>query len=271
MTTLPTTRPGSTFTTVYGPVTSWRYGRSLGIDLIGQTSTCSFNCVYCQLGEIQTVTTKRQIFQPTEQIIAELEQVPDWNAVDMVTLSGSGEPTLALNLEEVIQVARLISHKPVAVLTNGTLLTDVSVRLALQTATHIAVKLDAISADQLQRVNRPAPALALEHIQRGIAQLRSGYAGQLAVQTMVLAPWLTAQLNEYVQRMIELQPDEIQLNTPRRPRSLQRQLEMRGNHPADGSPMPAHTQALRCVSPLTVQAIASQISQATKIPVRYAH
>ncbi|MGK7944070.1 MAG: radical SAM protein, partial [Microcystaceae cyanobacterium] len=39
------------FLTVYGPVTSWRYGRSLGIDPIGSLSTCSFNCVYCQLGE----------------------------------------------------------------------------------------------------------------------------------------------------------------------------------------------------------------------------
>ena len=43
--------------TVYGPVKSWRFGMSLGIDPIFVTSTCSFNCIYCQLGNIQDITT----------------------------------------------------------------------------------------------------------------------------------------------------------------------------------------------------------------------
>ncbi|MEK6624776.1 MAG: radical SAM protein, partial [Bdellovibrionota bacterium] len=34
--------------TVYGPVKSWRFGQSLGIDPIFHVSTCSFNCIYCQ-------------------------------------------------------------------------------------------------------------------------------------------------------------------------------------------------------------------------------
>lgn len=50
------------FFSVYGPVFSWRYGNSLGIDPIGQTSTCSFNCVYCQLGEIEQITRDRRLF-----------------------------------------------------------------------------------------------------------------------------------------------------------------------------------------------------------------
>lgn len=269
MAAVQTARPESTFSTVYGPVLSWRYGRSLGLDAIGQTSTCSFNCVYCQLGEIQTVTTERQIFQSTEKIIADLEQVHDWDGVDMVTLSGSGEPTLALNLEEIIQVARVVSHdKPVAVLTNSTLLTDVSVRLALQTATHIAAKLDATSADALRRINRPVAAVTVDKIQQGLVQLRSGYTGQLAIQTMMLAPWSARQLDDYVHQVIAIQPDEIQLNVPRRPRSRDRCIEMRGNHPVDGLPASVKAQQLRCVEPATVQAIADQITERTKIPVR---
>jgi len=61
--------PTSRFTAVYGPVSSWRYGRSLGIDPIGCVSTCSFNCVYCQLGEIEHKTSTRAIYVPTEQIL----------------------------------------------------------------------------------------------------------------------------------------------------------------------------------------------------------
>ncbi len=36
---------------VYGPVPSWRLGRSLGVDAVSTLSkTCSFDCIYCQLG-----------------------------------------------------------------------------------------------------------------------------------------------------------------------------------------------------------------------------
>jgi wyosine [tRNA(Phe)-imidazoG37] synthetase (radical SAM superfamily) len=76
------------FISVYGPVQSWRFGRSLGIDPIGPISTCSFNCVYCQLGEIEVCTAERQIFIPTEQIIQDLQAFAPWE-VDVVTLSGS--------------------------------------------------------------------------------------------------------------------------------------------------------------------------------------
>ncbi|MFS8120407.1 MAG: hypothetical protein ACMG55_18255, partial [Microcoleus sp.] len=54
-------------TSVYGPVQSWRFGRSLGIDPIGPDSSCSFNCVYCQLGEIEHQSCNRQIFVPTQK------------------------------------------------------------------------------------------------------------------------------------------------------------------------------------------------------------
>lgn len=37
--------------TVYGPVPSWRLGRSLGIDALLPPKKCTFNCVYCQLGK----------------------------------------------------------------------------------------------------------------------------------------------------------------------------------------------------------------------------
>ncbi len=62
------TSTAPTITAVYGPVQSWRFGQSLGIDPIGPTSTCSFNCVYCQLGEIEQLSGDRRLFIPTAQI-----------------------------------------------------------------------------------------------------------------------------------------------------------------------------------------------------------
>lgn len=82
---------------VYGPVPSWRAGKSLGIDLILHTSTCSFNCIYCQLGAIQNVTNIRRLFVSTKQVIDDFFN-SNWQSADIITYSGSGEPTLATNL-----------------------------------------------------------------------------------------------------------------------------------------------------------------------------
>jgi wyosine [tRNA(Phe)-imidazoG37] synthetase (radical SAM superfamily) len=70
------------FCSVYGPVESWRYGRSLGIDPIGPISACSFNCVYCQLGEIEQPTDERQLFIPTAQILADLQAFAPWAGIE---------------------------------------------------------------------------------------------------------------------------------------------------------------------------------------------
>lgn len=86
---------------VYGPVDSWRFGKSIGIDLLMDPSTCSFNCTYCQLGFIQRITRDRKIYVPTKKVIEDFEN-SNWQNCDVVTFSGSGEPTLALNIGEVI-------------------------------------------------------------------------------------------------------------------------------------------------------------------------
>lgn len=149
-----------TFNPVYGPVNSWRFGRSLGIDAIGSISTCPFNCVYCQLGDIQHQTTHRQVFVSTAQIRQALKKIDPATAIDVITLSGSGEPTLALNLDEILACAKAECDRPVIVLTNGTLLGDRAVRSALMLVDQVVIKLDALSEQQLQRINRPVADVA---------------------------------------------------------------------------------------------------------------
>jgi wyosine [tRNA(Phe)-imidazoG37] synthetase (radical SAM superfamily) len=252
------------FPTVYGPVKSWRYGRSLGIDPIGAISTCSFNCVYCQLGEIEYCTDQRQIFVPTATIIEDLQAFAPWD-VDVITLSGSGEPTLAANLGEIITEIQKLTQKPVIVLTNGTLLGDREVCQALQYAQEVAVKLDATYSDQLTRINRPLSDLDWEEIYTGIEQFRSFYPGKLSLQTMVLSPWQKAQQQVYCHLVRKIQPDTIQLNSPTRPKPLTRQLDGRGNHtPGESRVYPVHY--LKSVSSDVLQGLAAMIQQETGVP-----
>lgn len=256
------------FTSVYGPVKSWRYGRSLGIDPIGPVSVCSFNCVYCQLGEIERKIRDRAIYIPTTQILQDLQAFAPWD-VDIITLSGSGEPTLALNLAEILSSIKQLTHRPTLVLTNATLLSDPDVRVALSLADKISVKLDAISAEQLRRVNRPVSGIEMSDIWTNIKNFRQEYRGHLGIQTMILTKWDEATQAEYLQMIQSLLPDEIQLNTPTRPKPLKHEIDGRENHTSADN-RPYEVRSLKCVSLDVLQEFATEIHRATGIPVRYA-
>jgi wyosine [tRNA(Phe)-imidazoG37] synthetase (radical SAM superfamily) len=214
---MPTVTPP--FTSIYGPVQSWRFGQSLGIDPISSISTCSFNCVYCQLGEIQHQRCSRQVFIPTQTIQQDLQSFSICD-INTITLSGSGEPTLARNLGEILVMARQMTLKPIGVLTNGSLLSDRAVREELALADWVAIKVDAISDDSFHRINRPMPTLNLQEIWFGLLQFRQIYSGHLAIQTMLLTDWSDRDQAEYIRQMQALLPNEIQINTPTRPRPL---------------------------------------------------
>jgi wyosine [tRNA(Phe)-imidazoG37] synthetase (radical SAM superfamily) len=120
--------------TIYGPVKSWRFGQSLGIDPIFEISTCSFNCVYCQLGSIQRVTAERKVYVQTKKVLQDFTEVlNDGKNFDVITFSGSGEPTLATNLGEMaLGLKKLCPGKPLLVLTNATLMHNLEVQKDLQ-------------------------------------------------------------------------------------------------------------------------------------------
>ncbi|MEM7773003.1 MAG: radical SAM protein [Cyanobacteria bacterium P01_A01_bin.37] len=257
----------SFFESLYGPVQSWRFGRSLGVDLIGMCSTCSFSCVYCQLGDIQQKTTQRQVFVSTDQIRYELDEIDLLAPVDVVTLSGSGEPTLALNLDEIIACVKERVDYPVVVLTNGSLLDKVAVRAALQSADQVVIKLDAVSEHDLQRINRPVSGISFRSILAGIKTFSEEYAGHLAIQTMLLKPWPLNTQAHYLRNIQSLMPDEVQLNVPSRPRVLMRRLEARGNQRVGLEPY-AYRQ-LNCVSTETLRDFAEEVETYTGIPTRY--
>lgn len=215
--------------TVYGPVSSWRVGRSLGVDMLFHTSTCSFNCVYCQLGDIQLKTIERKIYVPTEQVERDFKE-SDWEDADIVTFSGSGEPTLATNLGEVIHFIKEYSGKKTMVLTNGTTLMQPAVRRDLMLADVVSIKLDAADDTILKRMNRPVEGVSLANTVKGAQLLKSeGYQAKLALQCMVMPTNLEA-VEAMAKLASQIEPDEIQLNTPKRPYPLEWHLESRGNH-----------------------------------------
>jgi len=201
---------------IYGPVPSWRLGRSLGIDLLStQGKTCSFDCVYCQLGKTVHPVAERKEYVSISKLVSELERVSEVPA-DYATFSGVGEPTIARNLGQAIKAVKSILSLPVAVLTNSSLMPRGDVRQELAQADVVVAKIDVPNEELFRRINRPVSGFYLNDILQGITRFRSEFNGRLAIQMMFIeANKGCAQ--EMARIAEQLSPDEVQLNTPLRP------------------------------------------------------
>ena len=201
---------------LYGPVSSWRLGRSLGVDILStKTKLCPFDCIYCQLGESVRPVVRRREFASMAQLAQELESVTNI-AVDYVTFSGMGEPTLASNLGQAIELVRSTLGLPVAVLTNSSLMPREDVRHELGQADVVVAKVDAPNEVLYRRINRPRIRYSLGDILEAIRLFRSEYQGRLALQ-MMFVDANKGYAAEMARLAEELSPDEVQLNTPLRP------------------------------------------------------
>ncbi len=217
--------------TVYGPVESWRFGMSLGVDPIFSRSTCSFNCLYCQLGQIQDITTLRKEYVATKNVLADIAEVLQQEKnIDVITYSGSGEPTLASNIGEMIKgVRELAPEIPQYILTNATELYCPDVRQSLLGLDKIIVKVDAANEEAFQLINRPAPGVTLERSITGILALKEEFEGEIEVQTMFM-PINDRHIDDLARLLKRINPDIVQLNTPKRPYPMEWHRENRGNH-----------------------------------------
>jgi len=200
----------------YGPVPSWRLGSSLGIDLLNtRRKACSFNCVYCQLGKTGQLIVEPREFISLEQLASEMKLLGPIKA-DYATFSGMGEPTLASNLGEAIELARSILDLPVAVLTNSALMFREDVRQRLVHADTVVAKLDVPNGELLATVNRPAPGLHFDQIKDGLRRFRDKHKAKLALQIMFIEA-NKDYASEIAALARQISPDEVQINTPLRP------------------------------------------------------
>lgn len=205
---------------VFGPVPSRRLGLSLGVDLLWP-KTCTLDCLYCELGLTTRLTKERGRFRQAGAVLAQVEARLAELATppDFITLAGSGEPTLHLDLGLVLGRLRQSSPARLAVLTNATLVDDPQVRRDLGLADVIVPSLDAVSPAVFRRLNRPAPGLDIGAIVQGLIELRRGFAGQMWLEVL-----LVAGVNDTPQELAGLMaaaasiaPDKVQINTVVRP------------------------------------------------------
>ena len=202
---------------IFGPVPSRRLGRSLGVDLV-PFKTCSYDCIYCQLGKTTCKTIRRREWIPLDEILEELKEKLD-SKPDYITLSGSGEPTLYSRLDEIIAGIRSMTNIPVAVLTNGSLLWKKDIRALLMEANLIIPSLDAGSPLLFEAVNRPHPGIPFDAMLGGLKALRNEFHGEYWLEVLLTGGYtaVDAEVRKIAEHVKAIKPDRVQLNTVTRP------------------------------------------------------
>ncbi len=230
---------------IFGPVPSRRYGRSLGIDIVPM-KTCSFNCSFCQLGPNPATTLERKDWVPVAEILTQLRAwLAQGEPADILTLCGSGEPTLHLHFGDVLRFIREETPYPSLLMSNGSLFTDPRVRRDAALASRVKVSLHSWDQASFETITRPQTGLDFAAIVEAYRAFRQTYTGQLDVEVFLIpgvndSPDQTRRILAILQT---IRPDTVTLNTAERP-------------PADSSVKPLSPQRLAELRTLFAQAAA---------------
>ena len=204
---------------VFGPVPSRRLGISLGVDLVVSKS-CNLNCIFCECGATKKIQLERQRFKDMNEILEEISAVLKDIKPDYITFSGSGEPTLSLDLGNISKAIKedLKYQGKICLITNSLLLADENLMKELEYIDLIVPTLNTLTQDIFEKIVRPDYRTSVEEIRKGFINLNnSKYRGKIWIEIFILE-----NINDSDKNFVDIanflkseniRYDKIQLNT----------------------------------------------------------
>ena len=204
---------------VFGPVPSRRLGISLGVDLVVSKS-CNLNCIFCECGATKKIQLERQKFKNMNEILEEISAVLKDIKPDYITFSGSGEPTLSLDLGNISKAIKedLKYEGKICLITNSLLLADENLMKELEYIDLIVPTLNTLTQDIFEKIVRPDYRTSVEEIRKGFINLnKSNYKGKIWIEIFILE-----NVNDSDENFVnianflnseKIRYDKIQLNT----------------------------------------------------------
>ena len=204
---------------VFGPVPSRRLGISLGVDLVVSKS-CNLNCIFCECGATKKIQLERKRFKDMNEILEEISTVLKDIQPDYITFSGSGEPTLSLDLGNISKAIKedLKYEGKICLITNSLLLADESLMKELEYIDLIVPTLNTLTQDIFEKIVRPDYRTSVEEIRKGFINLnKSNYKGKIWIEIFILE-----NINDSDKNFVDIanflkseniRYDKIQLNT----------------------------------------------------------
>ena len=204
---------------VFGPVPSRRLGISLGVDLVVSKS-CNLNCIFCECGATKKIQLERQRFKDMNEILEEISTVLKDIKPDYITFSGSGEPTLSLDLGNISKAIKedLKYEGKICLITNSLLLADENLMKELEYIDLIVPTLNTLTQDIFEKIVRPDYRTSVEEIRKGFINLNnSNYKGKIWIEIFILENVNDSDKNfvdiAYFLKSENIRYDKIQLNT----------------------------------------------------------
>jgi len=201
---------------IYGPINSRRLGVSLGVTTV-PAKVCSFNCIYCEVGKTTLLTTERKEYIPAESIIEEIRDFLSKNTIkiDHITFSGLGEPTLNSKLGYIIRELKKITDIPIAVLSNGSLITRDDVKMDLLEADVVKFTLNAVDKETYEKISLNHPDIKVEEVIKGIIDFRKIFTHELWIE-ILLVKGINNTIENYLNlynALTQIRPNKIHINT----------------------------------------------------------
>ncbi len=205
---------------IFGPISSRRFGKSLGIDLSPGKKQCNFDCLYCELDPAKTMAKQDEVL-PVKQIVKAVQEgLQEHGDIDVLTVTANGEPTLYPHLGELIdEINRIKGDTKTLILSNAATIDDPKVQEALLKFDEVKLSLDCATQKCLKKLDRSHEGINVEHIKEGMLAFKEKYKGALIIEILVVATLNDraeeiAALNDY---LLKLRPDRIDLGTIDRP------------------------------------------------------
>lgn len=204
---------------VFGPVPSRRLGISLGVDLVVSKS-CNLNCIFCECGATKKIQLERKRFKDMNEILEEISAVLKDIKPDYITFSGSGEPTLSLDLGNISKAIKedLKYQGKICLITNSLLLANENLMKELEYIDLIVPTLNTLTQDIFEKIVRPDYRTSVEEIRKGFINLNnSKYKGKIWIEIFILE-----NINDSDKNFVDIanflkseniKYDKIQLNT----------------------------------------------------------
>lgn len=206
--------------TIFGPINSRRFGKSLGVDLSPSHKQCNFDCLYCELTPAKTLDKQSVVIEP-RQILSDIQNALKLHKdIDVLTITANGEPTLYPHLKELISEINKIKGKTkTLILSNASTLANQETQNALMLFDSVKLSLDCATKECFKKLDRPDNTINLESIKEGMLQFKKRFSGNLIIEILLVAtlnnkPSEIKELNNF---LLKLKPNRIDIGTIDRP------------------------------------------------------
>ena len=193
---------------IFGPISSRRFGMSLGIDLSPDEKSCNFDCIYCELEKAQKSDTIKNP-PKVEDIINDVKKGFEKFQFDVLTITANGEPTLYPYLDELVDKLKIFDKK-LLILSNSSTINNPQIQQILKKLDIVKLSLDTTNPKIFKKIDRPLDTIQIDDIIKGIKEFSKIYKGELIIEILVVQG-----INDKIEEFVELNKVLSQINPTR--------------------------------------------------------